>query len=205
MKINMKKIIFSILAVGFFALVGTASAQVGMMGEYWQNNGNSSQSVQSQELNANLQNIYKGQNVSGEAQVDCSKVTDVQFEKLGDAYMGVMLPNQQQHQAMDTMMGGEGSASLKQAHINMGRSYLGCWSNYRSGPIYMPMMGGMIGGYGQYGAYPVNGMMGNYGWGSNMMNGWGFSGFGWITMILIWALLILGIAAAVRWLVKKPN
>jgi len=196
----MKKILFSILSIGFLISASTAYAQMGMMGGYWQD-GNQAQPAQSEELKSTLQNIYSSQNVSSRAAVDCSKVTDDQFNKLGDAYMGVMLPNQQQHESMDNMMGGEGSASLKQAHINMGRSYLGCWSNYNSGPVYMPMMGGfgMMGGNDSYGNYYApNGMMG---W-SGMMGGY-YGGLGWITMILVWTLLILGIIAAVKWLRKK--
>ncbi len=196
----MKKILFGILSVGFLISAGTAYAQMGMMGGYWQD-GSQAQPAQSEELSSVLQNIYSSQNVSSRAEVDCSKVTDDQFDKLGDAYMGVMLPNQQQHEAMDNMMGGEGSASLKQAHINMGRSYLGCWSNYNSGPVYMPTMGGfgMMGGNGSYGNYYApNGMMG---W-SGMMGGY-YGGFGWVTMILVWTLLVLGITAAVKWLRKN--
>ena len=195
--------ILGVFVFGFLALAGTASAQMGMMGNYWQN-GSQVQSTQSDKLNSVLQSIYASQNVTSQVQVDCSKVTDDQFNELGDAYMGTTLPNQQQHEVMDNMMGGEGSESLRQAHINMGRSYLGCWSDYTSGPISMPMMGGMMGGYGSYGGnYPINGMMGNNGWGLDMMGGYdGFVWFGWITMILVWALLILGIAAIVKWLRK---
>lgn len=60
------------MAVGFFALTGVASAQVG---------------PQSSGLDDALQSIYKAQNVATSGQVDCSKVTDSQFETLGDAYM----------------------------------------------------------------------------------------------------------------------
>lgn len=200
---NIKRIIVGVFAVGFLALIGTASAQMGMMGNSWQTS-SQAQSAQSEELNNVLQDIYGSQNVGSQAQVDCSKVTDDQFEKLGDAYMGVMLPNEQQHEAMDNMMGGEGSVSLRQAHINMGRSYLGCWSDYNSGPIYMPMMGGfggmMNGGNFSGGYFSPNDMMG---W--NMMSGY-FGGFGWvhwITMILVWSLLILGIVALAKWLKKN--
>lgn len=199
----MKKIIFSFLLIGTFAIAGTALAQVGMMGNYGQYGGTTLTPPQSSEVNSVLQDIYKTQNIDSQAKVDCSKVTDDQFNTLGDAYMGVMLPNQQQHEAMDNMMGGEGSASLRQAHINMGRSYLGCWSNYNSGPVYMPMMGG-YGIMNELGAYNNNypgGIMGGYGSGWNMMGNWGFGG--WVTTVLVWVLLILGIVAAVKWLRKK--
>ena len=192
--------ILGVFVFGFLALAGTASAQMGIIGNSLQN-GSQTQSTQSNELNRVLQSIYASQNVTSQAQVNCSKVTSDQFNRLGDAYMGTMLPNQQQHKVMDNMMGGEGSKSLRQAHINMGRSYLGCWSDYSSGPISMPMMGR----YGSYnnGNYPINGMMRNNGWGLDMMGGYsGFAWFGWITMILVWALLILGIAAIVKWLRK---
>ena len=37
--------------------------------------------------------------------------------------------------------------------------------------------------------------MGNFGWG--MMGGWG--GFGWLWMVLWWALIVAGIVVLVRW------
>jgi len=191
----MKKLTLLLSILGFVVIVPImTSAQMGMMGSgYWQNNNNGTQLPQSAELKGVLQDIYEMQNIDNGAKIDCSKVTDNQFEKLGDSYMGIMLPNENQHQVMDNMMGGEGSQSLTQAHINMGRSYLGCWSNYNSGPVFMPMMGGVIGNYGSYGN---NGMMG---W-SGMM---GFGGYNWITPVLLWVLLGLGIAVAVKWLRKK--
>lgn len=197
----MKKVILSVF-VASFVLAGTASAQ-GMMGN-WQNTGTTTQFTQDANVNAALQDIQKSQNVTSQSQLDCSKVSDDQFEKLGDAYMEAVHPGQA-HNYMDQMMGGEGSATLRQAHINMGRSYLGCWSSYNATPLTMPMMGGV----GMMFNSPSNnnqasgwGMMGgNFGSGWNMMGGYGGSGFfGWITMILIWVLLILGIVALVKWL-----
>lgn len=190
----MNKILFSLAVFGLFAFANTASAQ-GMMGNFWNNT--VPQSAQSQDLNNALQDIYKTQNIQSQSQVSCNKVIDDQFEKLGDAYMGIMAGNEQSHQAMENMMGGEGSATLRQAHMNMGRSYLGCWSNYNSGPIYMPMMlgsGGMMNGF-------------NSGWNSNGWSGMmgGFYGNSWtgiITTALFWILLILGIVALVKWVRK---
>jgi len=198
----MKKTLFGLLVAGFFVLAGSAFAQVGMMGWYPQNNSGADASVltQNASMESALQEIYKTQNITSSAKVDCSKVTDVQFEKLGDAYMGLMLPNESQHEVMDNMMGGEGSESLTEAHINMGRSYLGCWSNYNSGPVFMPMMGASYSTN-----YPSGGAMHGYGWGWNMMGG-GFGGYSWfgiITMLFLWTLLILGIIALVKWVNKK--
>lgn len=185
----MRKALLNISLVSLLIPTGIAYAQIGMMGGgYWQGS-NQALQAQSDELKSILQSIYTSQNVTSQAEIDCSRVSDEQFEKLGDAYMSVMLPNEQQHQAMDNMMGGEGSDALRQAHITMGRSYLGCWSNYNSGPIYMPMMSN---GYYPHGGYAYGG------WGIGMM-----SPFGWITTLLIWTLLVLGIVAIIKWINKK--
>jgi hypothetical protein len=200
----MKKFIFSIFVAGF-VLAGTASAQ-GMMGT-WQNTGTTTQFTQDANISAALQDIYKNQNVSSQSQLDCAKVSDDQFEKLGDAYMEAVHPGQA-HTYMEQMMGGEGSATLKTAHVNMGRAYLGCWSNYNATPLTMPMMGGfgmMFNSSSNNNPASGWGMMGrNFGNGWNMMGGYGSYGlFGWITMILVWVLLILGIVALVKWLGKN--
>lgn len=173
--------------------VSGASAQVGMMGGYERSAADVSTTRTDAGANAALQDIYQSQNITSESQINCSKVTDAQFEKLGDAYMDMVVPNKAQHEAMDNMMGGEGSASLAQAHANMGRSYLGCWSGYASAPVSMPMLGTQG---------SANDWSGG-GWG--MMNGW-YGGFGWlgvVTMLLVWLLLGLGIAALVKWLAKN--
>jgi hypothetical protein len=197
----MKKL-FGIVAVFIFLFigVGTASAQMGMMRYVGQNSYVAVQPDPSSTIGLALQDIYNSQNIVSQNQVACAAVTDAQFEKLGDAVMGYGI-TEQQHTAMENMMGGEGSATLKQAHINMGRSYLGCWSNYKAGPVGVPMMGYLNGtstptGYVQTNPY--------YGGPWGMMGGYysGYHWFGWATMALVWALLILGIVALVRWLKK---
>lgn len=60
--------------------------------------------------------------------VNCNIVSDADLERLGDAVMEANHPGEA-HEAMDQMMGGEGSENLEQMHINMGRSFLGCYTN----------------------------------------------------------------------------
>ncbi len=85
------------------------------------------------EIDSALQTILKNQNVTQINQLNCSKISDTDLENIGDAYMGLGL-NDNQHDAIHNLMGGEGSSTLQQAHINMGRAYLGCWSNFNGAP-----------------------------------------------------------------------
>ncbi len=192
----MKKYILILTFIGLVGFASSAAAQMGMMMGNYGDADATPGTTQSQELEAALQSIYTHQGITSRGEIDCSTVTDAEFAAVGDAYMGVMMPNETQHEAMDEMMGGEGSASLEQAHINMGRSYLGCWSDYNSGPVYMPMMGGsgMIGA-----SAAARGMMGwvygNYYGGSSWAS--------WVTTILVWILLIVAIAALGKWLLRK--
>lgn len=97
--------------------------------------------------------------------VSCDKLTDEQLESIGDYYMEQMHPGEQ-HEVMDRMMGGEGSTSLRQVHIQMARNIY-CGEN--------TMMGGMMG---------MNGMM-------NWMGSSSWSIFGWINQTLLTIVLVL--------------
>ena len=53
-----------------------------------------------------------------DSNVPCENLTREDLEIIGDYYMEQMHPGEQ-HEMMDAMMGGEGSESLKNAHIAM--------------------------------------------------------------------------------------
>lgn len=166
-----------------------------------------------------LTEIMKAQDVSSPGSIDCEAVSDEEFERLGEAVMSVMHPDPKQHELMDQMMGGEGSESLRAMHINMGLNYLDCGSGG------FGMMGGnmMFGGMGMMGGgmmgtiFPKVGtflnqpartagrMEANSMMGLPLMGGGFGIGFGWISMILFWVLIIVGIIWLVRFQSSKSS
>ena len=75
--------------------------------------------------------------------VSCDNLTNEQLEMIGDYYMEQMHPGEA-HEYMDEMMGGEGSESLKQVHINIARRI------YCNENDYGMMNEGMMGMMGNY-------------------------------------------------------
>ena len=123
--------------------------------------------------------------------ISCDELTNVQLEAIGEYYMEQMHPGEA-HELMDEMMGGEGSDSLKQVHIQMAKR-LYCNEN----------IDGMTGG-GMMGMMMGSGGMMNMMGGQNIQNGGmmqGISGnyygsynlFGWLFMILVITILVLTI------------
>src|SRR3989339_1964986 len=119
--------------------------------------------------------------------IGCDKLADQQLESIGDYYMEQMHPSKA-HEMMDQMMGGEGSESLKQVHINMAKR-LYCNED----------VGGMMGGG------MMNMMMGSGGI-MNMMGG-SFGGGSWwlwsIVGMLFWIALLVALILLIIWLYKK--
>src|SRR3989344_8349915 len=128
------------------------------------------------------------------SKVTCSKLTEEQLERLGDYYMEQMHPGEA-HEAMDEMMGGEGSESLRQVHIAMAkRLYCNDISGTAQyGTMGMMMSRGMMG----YGTNYGGGMMG-YGMGYGMM-GYGYWGF----LNILYLVLAIGLIILVYlWIIK---
>mgnify|MGYP001607227913 CR=1 FL=1 len=140
-------------------------------------------------------------------QIQCSDLSDENFGALGEYFMGTMLGAS--HEAMNNMMiQMMGEKGEEQMHVVMGKRLSGCDTSAAfpsQGVGFMPMMQMMTGG-------PAGIPSGSNGvkWSSpfgfnstnNMMN-FGFTplgGFGWIFMILWWALIIAGIVALIKWL-----
>jgi len=123
--------------------------------------------------------------------VSCDKLTDDELESMGDYYMEQMHPGEA-HELMDQMMGGEGSDSLKQVHIQMAKR-LYCNED----------VGGMMGG-GMMNMMGSGGMMNMMG--TNMMGG-SFGGGSWwlwsIVGILFWIALLVALILLIIWLYKK--
>lgn len=114
--------------------------------------------------------------------VPYAQLTDNQFEVLGDYFMDLMAGSR--HEYMDEMMGGEGSDSLREAHIRMGMNF------YQEYLDTGTLQSGMMDGPMMYGS----GMMGNN-YNGMISNGYARN-TGWFGMSLLW-LLYIAIAAFV--------
>jgi hypothetical protein len=125
----------------------------------------------------------------------CAKVTEDQFERIGEYYMGLMLGDS--HVAMNAMMIRQlGEAGEEQMHVIMGERFSGCNPTAGQGSSviassWFPMMG-MMGG--------VSGPA----WSTGMMGG-GWNIFSLITMLLFWTVAIIALIALVRVITQPKN
>ena len=92
--------------------------------------------------------------------IPCSELNNLQLESVGDYYMEKMHPGEA-HEIMESMMGGEGSESLRQIHIGIAKSFY-CGENNALSPGMMNyVLRGGSNGYGMMGN-SYYGMMGSY-------------------------------------------
>jgi len=129
-------------------------------------------------------------------QISCGDLTEEDFGVLGEFFMGVMLG--EAHSAMNAMMmQAHGEEGEEQIHIAMGKRLSGCDPSAEVGGAsggWMPMMNMMTGSWSS--PYGFNRSI-------NPMTGFGaFSIFGGLFMILWWVLIIAGVVAIIKWLVK---
>ena len=111
--------------------------------------------------------------------IGCDKLADEQLESIGDYYMEQMHPSKA-HEMMDQMMGGEGSESLKQVHINMAKRL------YCNEDVGGMMGGGMMNMMG-------SGMMGNYPAYYGYNNFWN----------ILWLIFLIGVIVLIIWFIYK--
>ena len=148
-------------------------------------------------VSATAEDEARGRQIWGQLQskqVTCESLKDDDYEVLGEYFMGQSVGNTERHavmnQMMQNMMGKNGE---EQMHIALGKRLSGCDTSAPFPSGYgLPMMGWMMGGGG-------NPILGYGGWNNrgNMM-GWEGFGFGWIFMIILWVLFVLGVIAVVR-------
>ena len=112
--------------------------------------------------------------------ISCSELTNEQLEDIGDYYMEQMHPGEA-HEYMDEMMGGEGSESLKQVHINIAKRI------YCNENVYGMMNGGMM-GWGMMRNYYYQNPQNNNSYQNTFI---GFQIFFYILIILIIIILVL--------------
>jgi putative membrane protein len=127
-------------------------------------------------------------------------LSDGDFGSLGEYFMGQMMGGS--HFAMNQMMvAAMGEDGEEQMHSVMGKRLSGCDTS-AAFPLqsvgFMPMMQMMMGGWSPSSNFNV---MNN-----PMMNfGYGFGFFGWLFMLVWWALIVVALIALVKWLANQFN
>lgn len=194
----MKKNVFFTISISviFLLFSGIVFAQ-GMMG--FPNSSPDDTAIQSQRKEE-----QEGKNILDDLNnktVVCSEISDSDFEKIGEYFMGQSIGDISRHIAMNEMMKRMvGEKGEEQTHIAMGKRLSGCDASAAfptQNVGFLPMMNMMWGGWSSsFGLNQENNSMMNFG---STLFGW----FGWIFMILLWVLIIVGIVALIKWLTAQ--
>ena len=159
------------------------------------------------DYDGNIQNVLaqirKSQGAVGNADLECKKVTDSQFEALGEAVMAFVYPGPDERSMAERMAGGRGSQSLKLVYRQMGAHYLGCFGGPRRfaltpGAPWNDVWSDPPEGFLGTGAAAYSAGRGQpyYGRGGSMSHFWFGGFFMWIVIILAIGLVIYLIVAA---------
>jgi len=184
----MKKLIATIfVSVAFLITLSSANAQM-MGGNFATDDHTAREETEGEAIWQKLQS----------KEINCGSLSDDDFGALGEYFMGQMMGNSHatMNQMMVNMMSEEGE---ERAHIVMGKRLSGCDTSAAfssQGVGFMPMMQMMWGGWSSpFGSNQTNNPMMNF--------GYGFGFFGWLFMILWWALIIVAVVALVKWLANQ--
>lgn len=204
----MRKILLITVGLFILMLVPSMVFAQGMMGSW---NSSSSSAISDDHTAREEQEGKEIWEKLQARQLECKDLTDNQYSALGEYFMGRFIGDSQRHAAMNQMIiGMMGQAGEEQMHVVMGKRLSGCDPNAQVPSMgFMPIMWMMGSAFApeSFGGTKGGGnpMMGYGSWGG-MMNGWGgLSIFGWLAMILFWALLILSVVALVRYLTKSNS
>ncbi|HAU99085.1 MAG: hypothetical protein UX85_C0009G0011 [Candidatus Beckwithbacteria bacterium GW2011_GWB1_47_15] len=193
----MKKMLFATVLLLIILMKPSITFAQNVMGNW---TGSPSSSIDQTAIREQQAEEQEGQNLLDQLKnktTTCQKLTDDNFEKIGEYFMGQAIGDTSRHIQMNAMMQSMmGKQGEEQMHIAWGKRGSGCDTSSQFSPngtgLFAPMMW-MMGGGG-------NPMMGYGGW-NNMMGGWnGFGLLGWIPMLLFWVLLFLGAVALIRYL-----
>lgn len=157
----MKKLLLILVSVFTFILAPTTVSAQGMMGNW---TGSPSSSIDQTTIQSQQKEEQEGKKLLGQLKnktTNCQKLTDDNFEKIGEYFMGQAIGNTSQHISMNNMMANMmGQQGEEQMHIAWGKKGSGCEPDAQlsqKGIGFMPMMWMMGWGYGN--------MMGSYGFG----------------------------------------
>lgn len=191
----MKKFTIIVLFIALFLGIAVTSANAQMMGGF---------SNSSADWNEVVEHTIREEKEGKEfwkklqaKEVSCADLSDHDFGTVGEYFMGQMMGDS--HAAMNAMMiQTHGEEGEEQIHIVMGKRLSGCDTSAAfpaGGMGWMPIMNMMTGGWSS--PFDFNST-------NNMMNfGYSFGFLGWIFMILWWVLIIVAIAALIKWLASQ--
>lgn len=190
-----------LLALVVIAIPRSVRAQIGSMmdGGSTINEAATGDNVHPESIETVLQDLLTKQKVDTIQKLNCKQVGDDDLERLGEAVMEQQHPGQA-HEVMDQMMGGEGSPSLRQMHLNMGSGYLGCGGDYGAGMTRLRQgFGGQVGSVGMMGGIPMMGL----GWMMGLGNG--LFGVSAVLAGLTWVALIIFLSAGTYFFIKQAH
>ncbi|MDO8512583.1 MAG: hypothetical protein Q7S57_04875 [bacterium] len=193
-----KIFLIGLVALGLAVFLPSATLAQGMMG--YINQTADSSVVQSQQQEE--QDGKKFLDQLSQKTINCSQLTDDNFEKIGEYFMGQSIGDTQRHIVMNEMMQRMmGKSGEEQMHIVMGKRFSGCDTMvaFPAQDVGFMSMMNMMGGSGTFNSS---------GRGYNSMMNFGYSyggGAGSLFTVIWWVLGIVGIIALVKWLVSKSH